>query len=82
MKKWQAMLGAAVLAAGIGLGCAAPVSAAPMVPERPRAVSDASQPKLSVKTVGDHVIELPTITEYDWEKVLKIDEESFDGYGC
>ena len=82
MKKLQLLLSAAALAAGIGLGCFAQVSAAPMVPERPRVVSDATQPKLAVKTVGDHVIELPTITEYDWEKVLKIDEESFNGYGC
>ena len=81
MKKWQALLSAAVLAAGIGfggdMGYAAETAAAPAV------ATEAQSEMVKGKVWGSHVIELPVITEINYAEGLAADDKLLGQYvGC
>ena len=81
MKKWQALLSAAVLAAGIGfggdMGYAAETAAAPAV------ATVAQSEMVKGKVWGSHVIELPVITEINYAEGLAADDKLLGQYvGC
>ena len=82
MRKLNVLLGAAILAAGIGFG-GMTYAAPETTPAAAPAVSvDAVTGKIQGKVLGSHVIELPVITEIDYAKGLAADDRMFGQYGC
>lgn len=82
MKKWQVLLSAAVLAAGIGFGG---IAQAAEIAEPAAASTVGAEVSNSVKGKiwGSHVVELPVITEIDYAEGLAADDALLGRYvGC
>ena len=82
MKKMKLLLSAVMLAAGIGFGGTLVQAAETASAQAPAAVVQAATEKVKGKVWGSHVIELPVITEIDYEKGLADDNRLFGQYGC
>ena len=84
MKKLNLLLGAAILAAGIGFGGIAQAAEAAEIasPSAAPVVSVEVSPKIKGKVVASQVIELPVFTSVDYEAGLALDDALFGHYGC
>ena len=83
MKKWQALLSAAVLAAGIGLGGISQAAETAAPAAAPAAVTvENGEERIVGKVLGKQVIELPVFTDIDYKAGLALDAEHFGKYGC
>ena len=83
MKKWQVLLSAAVLAAGIGFGGISQAAETVTQVQAPTVVTVVNgEDRILGKVLGKQVIELPVFTEIDYEAGLALDAEHFGRYGC
>ena len=82
MKKLGKMIGAAVLALGMGFcGNIGAEAATPTITAMPPVVSTSSS-KIRGRVLGDFVIDLPTLTAIDEKAALAADEKQFGKLGC
>ena len=82
MKKFHALVGAAVLALGIGLcSYAAEAAGAPLITALPAAGTQQTD-VVRGRVLGDYVIDLPLFTEVDEKAGLAADEKNFGRAGC
>ncbi len=82
MKKLRLLPGVAILAAGIGFGGISLAADAPMAEAVTIAATQEAGSYVKGKVWGSHVIELPVITEINYEKGLADDDRLFGQYGC
>ncbi len=81
MKKISKIIGAAVLALGIGFTGNLAAEAAPLITELPPVVSAASS-HIRGRVLGDFVIDFPVLTKIDERAGLAADEKQFGKLGC
>ena len=81
MKKISKIIGAAVLALGIGFTGNLAAEAAPLITELPPVVSTASS-HIRGRVLGDFVIDFPVLTKIDERAGLAADEKQFGKLGC
>ena len=82
MKKFHAILGAAVLALGIGFGFeTAGAVGAPLISALPAAGTQQTD-VVHGRVLGDYVVDLPIFTEVDDKAGLAADEKTFGKGGC
>ena len=82
MKKINKIIGAAVLALGIGFSLGVPAEAAgPLISALPPVVSSTSS-NIRGRVLGDFVIDLPTLTKIDEKAGLAADARQYGKIGC